>query len=375
MKILLTGGGSGGHFYPLIAVAQSINRLAKENKLIDVKLYYMAPQPYDRRLLFENSITYVHVGAGKVRRYFSILNFFDVFKTGFGLLKAIWRMYWIFPDVVFGKGGYVSFPALFAARFLGIPVIIHESDSVPGKVNRWAGKFAKKVALSYPSAAEFFPKDNVAYTGNPVRQELTHPVKEGAHEFLHLESNIPLILILGGSQGSQLINETIIDILPQLVEKYQIIHQVGVNNVSLVKALSSSALLTSPHRGRYMLFDHLNSLSMRMAAGIADLVVSRAGSTIFEIAIWGIPSILIPITDSNGDHQRKNAYSYARTGAAIVMEELNLTPHVLAGEIDRIIEDAGERGKMRKAALGFARTDAADSIAQELIAIGIEHES
>lgn len=375
MKILLTGGGSGGHFYPLIAVAQSINRLAKENKLIDVKLYYMAPQPYDRRLLFENNITYVQVSAGKVRRYFSLLNFFDIFKTGFGLIRAIWKMYWIFPDVVFGKGGYVSFPALFAARFLGIPVIIHESDCVPGKVNKWASKFAKKIAVSYPAAAEFFPKDKVAYTGNPVRQELTHPVKEGAHEFLHLESNIPLILILGGSQGSQLINETIVDILPTLVEKYQIIHQVGINNVGIVKALSGSALLTSPHKGRYMLFDHLNSLSMRMAAGIADLIISRAGSTIFEIAVWGIPSIIIPITDSNGDHQRKNAYSYARTGAAIVMEELNLTPHVLAAEVDRIIEDAGERGKMRKAALGFARTDAADSIAQELIAIGIEHES
>lgn len=375
MKILLTGGGSGGHFYPLIAVAQAINKLAKDNKLVDVKLYYMAPQPYDKRLLFENGIAFVQMPAGKVRRYFSILNFFDFFRTIIGVFRAIWRMYWIYPDVVFGKGGYVSFPAIFAARFLRIPVIIHESDCVPGKVNKWAGKFARKIALSYPAAAEFFPKDKVAFTGNPIRQELTHPVREGAHEFLHLESNVPLLLILGGSQGSQLINDTFADILPNLVEKYQIIHQTGPNNFAQMKAVAGAVLINNPHKNRYMPFDNLNSLALRMAAGIADLVISRAGSTIFEIAVWGTPAILIPITDSNGDHQRKNAYSYARTGAAVVMEEANLTPHVLLAEIDRLMGDANERGKMRKAAATFARIDAADLIAQELIAIGIEHES
>jgi len=374
MKILLTGGGSGGHFYPLIAVAQSITTLAREHKLIDVKVFYMAPQPYDERLLFENNITFIKNSPGKRRGYFSIMNFFDLFKTFFATIKAMWQMFWLYPDVVFGKGGYVSFPALFAARFFRIPVIIHESDSVPGKVNKWAGHFARKIAVSYPDAAQFFKKEKVAYTGNPVREELTHPVKDGSHEFLHLEPDIPTILVMGGSQGAQIINENLIDVLAPLVEKYQIIHQAGKNNMVYAKTTSDAVLLTSPHKSRYQLFDSLNSLSLRMAAGVADIVVSRAGSTVFEIAVWGVPAILIPISASHGDHQRKNAYSYARTGAAIVVEENNLTPHLLQAEIDRLMENPADRAKMSAAAKAFARTDSANLIGQEILAIGLEHE-
>ncbi len=375
MKILLTGGGSGGHFYPLIAVAESINRIAKEKKLVDVKLFYMAPQPYDERVLFENNITFVKCDAGKLRRYFSLLNVLDFLKMIWGSLRATWTLYWIYPDVVFGKGGYVSFPVLFASWFLNIPVIIHESDSVPGKVNRWAGKFAKKIALSYSDAAEYFSKkEKIALTGNPVRQEVLHAVKDGSYEYLNLEKGVPVILILGGSQGALAINQCIYDILGELVEKYQVIHQAGKKNIIFAKSNSEAVLLTNKFKHRYHVYDSLNSLTLRMAAGAADLIVSRAGSTIFEIAVWGVPSIIIPIEDSNGDHQRLNAFNYARSGAAVVIEEANLTPHLLFSEIDRLMEDPANREKMRQAALGFARLDAADLIAKELVAIGLEHE-
>src|SRR3989344_8871174 len=151
MKILLTGGGTGGHFYPIIAVANELNTLSKENRLLRPDLYYMSTEPYNEGLLFENSLTFVPVSAGKIRGYLSpqniILNFIDLFKTGWGMLSALWKVFSLYPDVVFGKGGYCSFPALFAARILRIPVVIHESDSVPGKVNKWAGKFAEKIAI------------------------------------------------------------------------------------------------------------------------------------------------------------------------------------------------------------------------------------
>jgi UDP-N-acetylglucosamine--N-acetylmuramyl-(pentapeptide) pyrophosphoryl-undecaprenol N-acetylglucosamine transferase len=374
MKILLTGGGSGGHFYPVIAIAQALNALAKENKLADVELFYMAPQPYDRQLLYDNKLTFVKGSAGKMRRYFSILNFFDLFVTAWGLFKAIGTLYSIYPDVVFGKGGYVSFPALFAARLFRIPVVIHESDSVPGRLNIWAGKFARLVAISFPEAAEFFDPKKVALTGNPVRQELMHPVAEGAREYLQLENDVPVILILGGSQGSQFINENLVNSLPQLLEKYQVIHQTGKNNYDMMKETASVVLERNMYKTRYKPYDNLDSLTMRMAAGISSLIVSRAGSGIFEIALWGLPAILIPITDSNGDHQRKNAYNYARTGAAIVIEENNVTSNILTSEIERLMEDAPERDRMKQAALGFARKDAAALIAKELIAIGLEHE-
>ncbi len=375
MKILLTGGGSGGHFYPIIAVAQSINKIAREKRLIDVKLYYMAPQPYDKRALFDNNITFTKVSTGKLRRYFSILNIVDFFRTIIGVIHAIWTMFFIYPDIVFGKGGYVSFPALFAARFFRIPVIIHESDSAPGRANLWAGKFARRIAVSYPQAADYFKKEKVAYTGNPIREEIMYAVKEGSYEYLNLEQNVPVILILGGSQGSRLINENLLDILPRLVEKYQIIHQVGKDNLELVKETARVILQKSEHKDRYKPFDHLATLPLRMAAGAASVIVSRAGSTIFEIALWNVPAILIPITDSNGDHQRKNAYSYARTGAAIVIEENNLSTHVLASEIDRLMEDQALREKMIAGAKSFARTDAADLIANEIIHVALEHES
>jgi UDP-N-acetylglucosamine--N-acetylmuramyl-(pentapeptide) pyrophosphoryl-undecaprenol N-acetylglucosamine transferase len=374
MRILLTGGGSGGHFYPVIAVAEAINRYAKENKLIDVELYYMAPQPYDTELLAANGITFIPIAAGKMRRYFSLMNIFDVFKTMWGTFRAIWKLFILYPDVIFGKGGYVSFPAMFAAKILRIPVVIHESDSAPGKVNKWAGKFARKIALSFPQAAEYFNKDKVAYTGNPIRQEVTHADRSGGREYLKLEQNLPVVLILGGSQGSQIMNENILDSLQKLVEQYQILHQTGPNNLHLVQETAGIVLQSSQYKQRYHPVAQFDALALRMAAGAADVVISRAGSTIFEIAAWGVPAILIPISKSNEDHQRKNAYNYARTGAAIVIEENNLTPNILISEIHRLLEDKTGLEKMRNAAQSFAKADAADTIAAALVEICLEHE-
>ncbi|MDD5068457.1 MAG: UDP-N-acetylglucosamine--N-acetylmuramyl-(pentapeptide) pyrophosphoryl-undecaprenol N-acetylglucosamine transferase [Candidatus Pacebacteria bacterium] len=374
MKIVLTGGGTGGHFYPLIAIAEELQKEARQNKLLDAKLYYMAPTPYHEARLFDNDITFVRIPAGKRRLYFSVANFFDLFVTALGILVALWKMFTIFPDVVFAKGGYASYPALFAARFFGIPVVIHESDSVPGRVNLWAGKFAKKIALSYPSAAEYFPKGKTAYTGNPVRRELMTVQKSGGHEFLKLEESTPTLLILGGSLGSEVINDVIIDSLPGLISKYQIIHQTGKANYNEILNTSKVILKDNEFEHRYHPFDYLNDLAMQMSAGSADLIISRAGSTIFEIAVWGIPSILIPITDSQGDHQRKNAYAYARSGAAVIIEEANLNSHILSEEIRRLMENPAERERMKEMAKGFARLDSAEVIAKEIIQIGLGHE-
>ena len=230
MKILFTGGGSGGHFYPIIAIAEEFNKIVRENKLVNVELYYMSPSPYNAGVLFNNNIIYKKNSAGKVRRYFSFMNFIDLFKTGWGIIRSLWDIFLIYPDVVFGKGGYASFPALLSARILRIPVVIHESDSVPGRTNMWASKFAEKIAVSYPDTAKFFNKEKVAYTGHPIRKDLLMPLTSNAHEFLNLEPAIPTILIIGGSLGSQKINEVLMEALPRLVEKYQVIHQTGKNN-------------------------------------------------------------------------------------------------------------------------------------------------
>lgn len=374
MRILFTGGGSGGHFYPIISVANAVQKLAKENRLLTPQLYYVSDSPYNEGLLYDNNIIYKKNAAGKRRVYFSVSNFFDIFKTGWGIITALWTVFSIYPDVVFSKGGYPSFPVVFAARFFRIPVVIHESDSVPGRANKYAGKFAAKVAVSFEDAAKFFKADKIAITGNPVRLEITQPITNGSYEAFNLNPETPTILVLGGSLGAQIINNIITDILPSAVQKYQFIHQVGKNNYEEVIERADAVLFNNNHRERYRPFDYLNELQMRQAAGIADIVISRAGSSIFEIASWGKPSILIPITVSNGDHQRKNAYAYARTKAAVVIEEANLTSNILISEINRILDDSAEKEKMSEAAKEFFKPDAAEIIAKELLAISLQHE-
>lgn len=375
MKILFTGGGTGGHFYPIIAVAESIRERAKERKIIMPELYYMAPTRYNPRALFDNNINFIPVPAGKIRKYFSLLNITDSFKTVYGCISAIFKLYSLYPDVIFGKGGYASFPTLFAAKILRIPVIIHESDSRPGKVNLWAGKFAKKIALSYPDAINYFArKDVVAYTGNPIRSEIITPLSIGAHEFLNLEAGTPTILVLGGSQGSQNINDAIVTDLPELLNKYQIIHQTGKNNIEEISQTSKVILKGHQYSYRYHPFDYLNDLTLRMSAGVADIIVSRAGSTIFEIAAWGIPSIIIPLPNSISHDQTENAFAYSKTGAASVIEENNLSPHVLVEEIDRIISNQAIRDTMKKKARDFARIDSANIIAGAVLDTALEHE-
>jgi len=374
MKILFTGGGTGGHFYPIIGVAQAMREISKEEKLLDQDLYFVAPKPYNKKILFNNLITYKKVPAGKIRRYFSIMNFFDLFKTGFGILKAMWTVFWIYPDVIFSKGGYGSFPVVLAGRFLKIPIIIHESDSKPGKVNEWAGKFADKVAVSYPEAGEFFDSKKVAWTGNPVRKEISHVAKEGAAEYLDLKDNIPVVLVLGGSQGSEIINEAIIDALPKLVENYQIIHQTGKEKFDLVSNTAKVVMVDSENKDHYHAFPYLDDLAMKMSAGAADIIITRAGSTLFEIAIWGKPSIIVPITKSNRNHQKINAYTYARFGGGTVIEEKNLTDDIIVFEINRILNNEIVKNKMIEGAKSFAKTDASRTIAREILETALKHQ-
>ncbi len=374
MKILFTGGGSGGHFYPIIAIAEEVNQLARENKMIGLELFYMSHSPYNEGLLFEHNITFKKNTAGKMRIYFSLMNILDMFKTGWGVLTSLWTIFNMYPDVIFGKGGYASFPALLAGKLLRIPVVIHESDSVPGRVNAWAGKFASRIAISYPESAQFFPPGKTAYTGNPIRKDIMHALSAGAHEYLDLDKNIPTLLVIGGSQGAQLINDTLIDALPRLVEKYQIIHQTGKANLQIMKDTVAVVLHDNKLISRYKPFDYLNNLALRMSAGAANLVISRAGSSLFEIASWEKPSIVIPITKSNGNHQRVNAYAYARTGAAVVLEEGNLSGNILSAEVDRLIGNPTMLAEMSAATKVSQHPEAARKIATEILNIALDHQ-
>jgi UDP-N-acetylglucosamine--N-acetylmuramyl-(pentapeptide) pyrophosphoryl-undecaprenol N-acetylglucosamine transferase len=372
MKIVLTGGGTGGHFTPIIAIARQIRRVSEEEKIVSLDLIYMADQPFDEELLRSEEIRFIKISTGKYRRYLSWKNIIDPFKTIIAVGKTFWILYREFPDVIFSKGGFASFPALFAGRFFGIPIIIHESDSIPGAVTMWASKFANRVAVAFPETLELFPQEKTAYLGNPIRNRILGGNEEEALALFSLEPHVPVILALGGSQGSQPINNVFLQAVSRFLEQYQIIHQAGKDNYTDVVKQASVLLEKSPHRGRYRIFPQLDEDQLRNASRLARVIISRAGAnTIFEIAAWGIPSILIPLPHAAGDHQRHNAYIYARSGACDVIEQSNLTATVLINETIKLLTNEILRNRMMAAAQKFARVDAAEKIAREIIRLGL----
>tara|TARA_B100000745_G_scaffold300595_1_gene255700 strand:+ start:8167 stop:9309 length:1143 start_codon:yes stop_codon:yes gene_type:complete len=379
MKIALTGGGSGGHFYPLIAVAEEIRAIEREKKLIPPKLFYLAPTPYNKQLLFQNGIEFKRIPAGKIHRYFDIKNFTGLFVTGWGVLVALWTLFRIYPDVVFSKGSFASVPITIAAKILRIPLIIHDSDAKPGRANLLASKWAYRIGVSFPNTSKYWPEkvhNKIAYTGTPVRRALHTLNGEGAREYLQIKDDLPVILVVTGSLGSQYVNQTVVDALTTLLPKAHVIHQTGKNLIDGVKARTSVILHEKDYADRYHVHPYLSADALQQAASIADVIVSRSGATaLAEFALWGKPSILIPIPEKVSHDQRTNAYAYSQSGAAVVLEQENMSPGILASQALSIITDANKKQVMGSAAKHFARPDAGKVIAQELVRIGLEHES
>lgn len=378
MKIAFTGGGSGGHFYPIIAIAEGIEDIVLERRLVSPQLYFIGPAPFDKGALLEHDIEHRSSPAGKRRHYASILNFFDIFKTGWGIIQSIFQLFSLYPDVIFSTGGYTAFPTLYAARLLRIPVVIYDADATPGRVTTWSAKFAAWIALAHATAAATLPeklREKTAITGHPIRKEIIMPTKEGGHEFLKLDPTYPTVFIMGGSQGAQAINNVVIDMLPEILKKYNVVHQTGAANLKEVRSIAGVALKGTPLDEHYRTYGLLNTLALRMTAGIADVVIARAGSgTIFEVASWKLPSILVPLPIDISHDQTENAFSYARRGAAVVVEQKNLSPHLLLAEIDRLVQNPELRAKMSQAADSFAKRDAGKKIAQIILETALEHE-
>ena len=371
MRILFTGGGTGGHFFPVIAVARELKRIAEEEQILDLELYYMGPDDFGQEMIAAEEVFFFRVGTGKVRRYASVLNFFDVFKTFFGILKGVWKMFLVMPDVVFSKGGYGAVPAVIGAIIFRIPLIIHESDSIPGSVNRFSARFAARIGIAFSSAAQFFPKDRTAIVGIPIRKRILGGNTPQAKEDLSVFSDLPVIGIIGASQGSQKINDAVLGVLKELTEEFEVLHQTGEKNFEEVKG-EGFVTLEFGHKERYHPVGFLDEQLMREFYSASDLIISRAGaSSIFEIAAWAKPAILVPLLNSAQEHQIKNAYEYASIGAAEIVEEANLTPHILLGEIKRMIQNKDLLRRMGEAAQRFSRIDAAEIIARELLRLGL----
>ncbi len=370
MRILFTGGGTGGHFFPLLAIIREVKRVADENQILDIELFYIGPEvPYEE-LLIDEGVGIIRITSGKLRRYFSTLNIFDVFRLVGGTFRSLWKMFFLMPDVVFSKGGYAALPAVISAIIFRIPLIIHESDSVPGVVNKLSAHFAYRIGIAFSQASGYFPKEKTALVGVPIRKRILGGNREEAKESLDIFSALPVIGVMGASQGSQKINDAVLGILKELTVKYEVVHQTGEKNFTDVEG-EGKIILEFGHNERYHPFSFFNETEMREFYMASDLIISRAGATsIFETAAWGKPSIMIPLRNSAQNHQEKNAYTYAAEGACIVVQEENLTPHLLLSEIDKLIVNPEKMNRMGKAAQRFARIDSAEVIAKEILKLG-----
>ncbi|MFA6407767.1 MAG: UDP-N-acetylglucosamine--N-acetylmuramyl-(pentapeptide) pyrophosphoryl-undecaprenol N-acetylglucosamine transferase [Candidatus Paceibacterota bacterium] len=370
IRIAFAGGGSGGHLYPLLAVADALRKEMPS----DLELLYFGPRHMLAEEFEAREIISYRIASSKFRRYFDIANIIDIPKFFWSILQALVKLYSAMPDVVFSKGGPGALAVVLIARWYRIPVIIHESDAVPGLTNRLSASFAKKILVSFKNAEQFFSKEKVRLVGNPVRVGLgsSYGDPKILKEQMQFDSTKPLLLVLGGSQGSQRINSFVLDNLEELIKEIQILHQTGVANYENARILSQSAIknIGETFASHYRLTPFLSNNQMREALSAADIVMSRAGSgAIFEIAASGKPAILIPLSDSAGDHQRANAYEYTEFGGGITIEENNFTLNLVLSQIRGILKNDEMRQKMHEKALTFYRPSAATDIATEILDI------
>ncbi len=373
IRVLLTGGGTGGHIYPLIAVAEEFEKMPD----IKIQLSYLGPKSSFNALLKEKNIAVYSIASSKLRRYFSIENFIDIPKLFWSFFQSLYRIYAIMPDIVFSKGGPGALSVVLAARFYFIPVVIHDSDAVPGLTNRLSGHFATRIGVSFDDAVKYFPKSKTAVVGNPIRKEIMEGAfrREQAREYFSLNPSKSTILILGGSQGAAQINSFVFDNLKTLLEDdIQLIHQVGPGNKREADDTVRSLQREVGERinSNYRSFELLNSLEYKNAFSAADVVLSRSGSTVFEIAFFGKASILVPLETSANDHQRANAYSYTKFGAGIVLEKENFTPHIVLSKLKELLSHQEGLRAMETAAKNFSKPNAAKDIAEEIVTLGLK---
>ncbi|PJE57672.1 MAG: undecaprenyldiphospho-muramoylpentapeptide beta-N-acetylglucosaminyltransferase [Candidatus Portnoybacteria bacterium CG10_big_fil_rev_8_21_14_0_10_38_18] len=370
MRILFTGGGTGGHIFPIIAIKESFPH--------GYDFYYVGPDDFARENLANppageagRGIMTKFISAGKLRRYFSLQGPIDMLKILLGIIQSFWHLFFIMPDVIFSKGGYGSFPVLFVGWIYRIPIVLHESDSAPGLATRTLAKFAKKIILSFEGSRVYFPKyqEKLVLIGNPIREELIQGDRNQGRELFKISSQKPVILILGGSQGAQKINETVLSILTRILELAEVIHISGERNAKIMAQESKKIL--KYYKGLkyyYHLYSFLSVDQLKHAYAVADLIVNRAGAgSIYEIAALGKPSILIPIPNSAQDHQRKNAHDFAKIGGAVVLEQENLTPNIFLEQISNLLKNPDKLKEMGEKAKTFYKPNIAEKIRDEII--------
>ncbi|MCQ2506191.1 MAG: undecaprenyldiphospho-muramoylpentapeptide beta-N-acetylglucosaminyltransferase [Lachnospiraceae bacterium] len=322
-RVLLTGGGTGGHVTPHLGIIPKLKEAGYELS------YIGSYNGIEKKIIDEVGLDYYGISTGKLRRYFDWKNFTDPFRVIKGYFQAKKLIKKLKPSVVFSKGGFVSVPVVYAAGRKKIPVIIHESDITPGLANKLSNKYASKVCVNFPETLHYFSSEKAVCTGTPIREELFKGDAQKGRAFCGIENDKPVILVMGGSTGAQRVNEALWNLLPTLLQKYEVVHLCGKGKMNdEVKAQG------------YHPFEYISD-EMADLLAMSDVIVSRAGANaIMELLALKKPNILIPYgaRASRGD-QILNADSFQNRGYSYVLNQEDMTNETLLKAIEYVYEN------------------------------------
>lgn len=363
-RVVLTGGGTGGHIYPALAVAEQL----REDSEVEAILYIGARGHMEEKLAAERGLEFIGLDVSGLPRRFSPRLFAWPFQFLASIFDARRALLDFDPSVVLGTGGYASAPALVAASILGVPYAIHEPDAHPGLVNRWLSGAASLVSCGMQGAhSRLKPsRGRIVVNGNPVGNSFVAPMKrDAACAVLGLRPDLKTLLVTGGSQGAKAINDAILAALPKLLEldpPIQIIHQVGAKNLYECKERLDPMVLSNT---RYFLRDYFDDLSVAYAS--SDLAICRAGAmTVSELSVTGTPALFIPYPFAAADHQTHNAKYMVSKGAATMIAQSQLTAELVLSEVKSILLDDERLRSMRKAMMVEGKAQASRDLASQL---------
>lgn len=340
-RIIITGGGSGGHAMPAVAIAQLLRNYEKKTDEPIRILYIGSKKGIEKKIAERNHCAFVSISTGKLRRYFSWENLVDFFRVIKGIFDSLVIIKRFKPDLIFSTGGFVSVPVVAAGHFTHTPSIIHEQTIDAGLANKIAGKFAKKIALTFEESSKYFPASKTEVTGIPLRESLFNIDKEKAYSlFPAIERDLPVVYVSGGGLGCHLLNETMHQILPDLLKKMNIIIQTGNANEGkdYLNLLRFRENIDEELKNRLVVFNFIEDVGNVFA--ISDLVVARSGAgTVNELIALKLPAIFVPLAIATGNEQFKNASIMKKIGGAEIIEEKDLTPEFLKEKIGEFFID------------------------------------
>lgn len=356
MKILFSGGGTGGSVTPLLAIYEELKKGSKIQAL-----WLGTEDGPERRLVEASSIKFSAIAAGKFRRYLSPKHFIDPFKIIVGFFQAFKKLLRFKPDALLTAGSFVSVPVVWAARILRVPIFIHQQDVRVGLANKLMARYAKCITVTFPEHLKQFKNKDAVWTGNPIRKELLEGSAQRARDVFSLKEDLPVVLVLGGGTGAVKINELVIAGIEKLLDHTQVIHLTGLGfkTDDAVEKISARRL---KYPDRYHVFEFLVD-EMADAFAVCDAVVARAGmGTLTELALLGKPALLIPLAG----HQEENAHYFISKNAALGFGQKEITPEIFAETIIRLVKDKEQQKRLSSNIKAIMKTGAAKAIAKKI---------